>query len=101
MQYEIKTGSDAIHLTISGRLTFAEAIHFPQVLSELAASPSKGPLEIHLSQMDFIDSTGMSLFVHIYDWTQSVGAKVTIHKASGPVYAALDRAAFNTLFEFK
>jgi hypothetical protein len=41
------------------------------------------------------------LFVHIYDWTQAQSCKVTVHEASGNVSAAMERAAFQTLFDFK
>jgi len=43
----------------------------------------------------------MSLFVHIYDVSQTRNLKVSVQGAMGPVAAALDRAAFKTLFEFK
>lgn len=100
MQYSIREAGGGAEITIKGRLTFAEAHLFPKVLAELE-KVGKGHMEILLGGLDFIDSTGMSLFVHIYDASQSRNLNVSIQGASGPVAAAMDRAAFKTLFEFK
>ena len=61
----------------------------------------KTHLDVQLGELSFIDSTGMSLFVHIYDASQNSGLNVSVQGATGPVSAALGRAAFQTLFEFK
>lgn len=101
MNYTLKTSGGMGTLTIGGRLTFSEASAFPKVLTELEAVKGLSRLEIVLRDLTFIDSTGMSLFVHIYDVSQKTNLQVSIQGASGPVSAALDRAAFMTLFEFK
>lgn len=101
MKYAFSSNGDLGRLDISGRLTFAEAPDFPKVLKELEAAKSLARLEIGLGDLTFIDSTGMSLFVHIYDASQTRGLAVSVHGASGPVSAALKRAAFQTLFDFK
>ncbi len=100
MQYTIKAASDGADIHLRGRLTFAEAADFPKVLAELD-KVGKGHWDIRLGELTFIDSTGMSLFVHIYDSANAAGTKVVIHGATGPVREALDRAAFQTLFEFR
>lgn len=100
MHYKISTSGGATELIIKERLTFAEAATFPAVLAELEKSRTSH-LDIRLAELTFIDSTGMSLFVHIYDSANSKGTKVVIHGATGPVRQALSRAAFETLFEFR
>lgn len=101
MQYALKTSGNTAQLTISGTLTFAQAPIFPKILAELEAAKTLTGLAIVLNDLTFIDSTGMSLFVHIYDASQSRNITVSIQGASGPVAAAMERAAFKTLFEFK
>ena len=101
MNYAFKCNGETGQLNIGGRLTFAEAPMFPKILGELAAAKNMVRLEIGLGDLTFIDSTGMSLFVHIYDASQNRGLNVTVRGAAGPVSAALARAAFQTLFEFK
>ncbi|EME70028.1 hypothetical protein H261_10114 [Paramagnetospirillum caucaseum] len=100
MQYIIKAVGGGAEIDIKGRLTFAEASMFPKVLAELDKA-GKAQWEIRLGELTFIDSTGMSLFVHIYDSANAAGTKVVIKGAAGPVREALDRAAFQTLFEFR
>ncbi|ARJ67170.1 hypothetical protein WV31_16590 [Magnetospirillum sp. ME-1] len=100
MQHSIREVGGGAEITIKGRLTFAEAHLFPKVLAELE-KVGKAKWDILLSGLDVIDSTGMSLFVHIYDAANAAGTKVVIRGAAGPVREALDRAAFQTLFEFQ
>ena len=100
MQYTIKAAGGGAEIHIKGRLTFAEADIFPKILAELDKA-GKAHWEIQLGDLEFIDSTGMSLFVHVYDSANAAGTKVVIHGAAGPVREALDRAAFQTLFEFR
>ncbi|ARJ65233.1 hypothetical protein WV31_05965 [Magnetospirillum sp. ME-1] len=101
MQYALKSNGNTAQLTISGTLTFAQAPLFPKVLAELEAAREVTSLAIVLNGLSFIDSTGMSLFIHIYDASQSRNLNVSIQGASGPVASAMERAAFKTLFEFK
>lgn len=101
MQYEFKTEGDSAQMTIGGRLTFVEAPLFPKILRELEKAEKTVRLDIRLHDLQVIDSTGMSLFVHIYDASQKRGLAVTVHGASGMVASALQRAAFQTLFQFK
>ena len=100
MQYSIKPVGGGTEITLQGRLTFAEATLFPKILAELEKA-GRAQWDILLGGLQFIDSTGMSLFVHIYDTATATGTKVTVHGASGAVRDALDRAAFQTLFEFR
>jgi anti-anti-sigma factor len=100
MQYSIREAVGGTEIIIKGRLTFAEAHLFPKVLAKLD-EVGKAHWEILLGGLEFIDSTGMSLFVHIYDAANAAGTKVVIRGAAGTVREALDRAAFQTLFEFE
>jgi len=100
MQYTIKAVDGGADIHLKGRLTFAEAGDFPRILAELEKA-GKAHWDIRLDELAFIDSTGMSLFVHIYDSANAAGTKAVIHGATGPVREALDRAAFQTLFEFR
>lgn len=100
MQYSFTRGEQATELAIGGRLTFADAQQFPKVLAELAKS-GPGRWDIELGALDIIDSTGMSLFVHVYDAASPDGREVVMRNARGPVREALERAGFRTLFEFQ
>lgn len=100
MQYSIKTSGGATDITLDGRLTFSDAPSYAKFLEELGKAP-KTHWTFHLGKLEFIDSTGMSLFVHVYDLANADNIKVTIVNSTGPVREALERAAFQTLFELK
>ncbi|KIL97067.1 hypothetical protein CCC_00128 [Paramagnetospirillum magnetotacticum MS-1] len=100
MQYSIKTSGNGAELTIKGRLTFTEAATFPKILAEMDKI-GQSHWAIRLDDLTTIDSTGMSLFVHVYDGANAAGTKVVIHGAKGVVREALNRAAFQTLFEIR
>ena len=99
MQYTTRRDGTRVETAISGRLTFADAEQFPKFLDQAVKGGTI--YEIDLKDLTFIDSTGMSLFVHVYDAAQAGGQKVIVRNASGAVAETLRRASFDTLFEFK
>jgi anti-anti-sigma factor len=99
MQYATKRNGGRVEVAVSGRLTFADAPQFPQFLDQVTKGATV--CEIDLAGLDFIDSTGMSLFVHVYDAAQETGFKVVVRNVKGVVAETLRRASFDTLFEFK
>ncbi len=99
MQYTCKRDGTRTEMGISGRLTFADAAQFPKFIEQIGKGG--GVCEIDLAELAFIDSTGMSLFVHVYDAAQACALKVIVRNAKGMVSDTLRRASFDTLFEFK
>ncbi|MBC7950419.1 MAG: STAS domain-containing protein [Rhodospirillaceae bacterium] len=100
MQYTVRQSDNALEIAISGQLTFTDAGQFPKVLAELANVPATQWV-FDLNGLEFIDSTGMSLFVHVYDEAMAKGMKAVLCNAHGVVRDALDRAGFATLFDLK
>ncbi|TAN56319.1 MAG: anti-sigma factor antagonist [Magnetospirillum sp.] len=99
MQYTTRRDGSRVETALSGRLTFADASQFPNFLDQ--AIKGGAVCDLDLGGLTFIDSTGMSLFVHVYDAAQASGQKVIMRNARGPVADTLRRASFDTLFEFK
>ena len=99
MQYTTRRDGSRVETSLSGRLTFADAGQFATFLDQAVKGGTV--CEIDMRDLTFIDSTGMSLFVHIYDAAQTSGQKVILRNATGPVAETLRRASFDTLFEFK
>jgi len=100
MQYTLNHSDKVIEISINGRLTFSDAPHFSKILGELTAGAVRD-WTFDLNGLEFIDSTGMSLFIHIYDLANADGRQVVLRGSHGLAYEALDRAGFNTLFAFK
>ncbi|OAN49756.1 STAS domain-containing protein [Magnetospirillum moscoviense] len=99
MQFTTKRDGNRIDVAVSGRLTFADAATFPQFVDQV--TKGVGICDFDLRELSFIDSTGMSLFVHVYDAAQVSGLKIVVRNATGPVSDTLRKARFDTLFEFK
>ncbi|CAA7626767.1 conserved hypothetical protein [Candidatus Terasakiella magnetica] len=99
MQYTIKRSGTRIETVLTGRLTFSDATAFPKLIDD--ATKGAEACEIDVSALTFIDSTGLSLFVHIYDQAQATGQKLVLRGAVGQVKESLKRSNFEMLFEFR
>jgi len=99
MQYTTKRDGSGVEATISGRLTFTDAPHFPQFLDQ--AMKDASTCAIDLGDLQAIDSTGMSLFIHVYDLARNNGATVVLRNVHGQVRDSLRRASFDELFSFE
>ena len=98
MQYELTEGTAGrARVTLSGRLTFSDAPKFAKVLDLIVSRGKKG-CDIDLIGLDFIDSTGMSLFVYVYDAVKAEELDIAVRNVKGVVREALCRAGFDTLF---
>ncbi|RAU20449.1 hypothetical protein CU669_18540 [Paramagnetospirillum kuznetsovii] len=86
-------------LKLAGRLTFADAPQFPGIIGRVGLEGDDW--RIDLSELTYIDSTGMSLFVHIYDAARTAAVSVVICNANGTVDETMRRARFHSLFEFR
>jgi len=97
MHYEVKQGAGRAEVALSGQLTFTDAPKFPQVLEQIV-SRGKDGCDINLGNLEFIDSTGMSLLVYVYDAVRADRLDITLRNVKGAVRDALCRAGFDTLF---
>lgn len=95
MEFSFERQGDRLQLRLSGRLTFADAPRFPKVLDGLGDGLSA--CEVDLGSLDAIDSTGLSLFVHIYDLARAKSFAFSLRNARGSVRDALLRAGFDEL----
>lgn len=99
MQYTTRRDGGRVETALSGRLTFGDAGQFPAFLDQAVKGGTV--CEFDLRDLTFIDSTGMSLFVHVYDMAQASGLTVILRNVQGAVADTLRRASFDTLFEFR
>jgi anti-anti-sigma factor len=99
MQYTVNRNGTSVNVSIAGRLTFADAPHFPKFLQESMSGAKE--CRVDLTSLDFIDSTGMSLFIHVYDQARAGEVKVTLTGTKGTVHEVLQRAGFEDLFPFE
>lgn len=96
MEFTMNQSGGKVVVKLSGQLTFADAVQFDGVLGPLG-KPGVSGVDFDLAKLDFVDSTGMSLFVHAYDTAEEKGFEITIRNAHDRVKTALDRAGFGNL----
>lgn len=97
MEFSANQNPDGVVVSIKGQLTFADVGEFENVLKHLQKDGiSKANFD--LSDLEFVDSTGMSLFVHAYDVSKERNITISVSGAKDKVSAALTKAGFDNLF---
>lgn len=96
MDYTVTRNAGSMVIAMSGRLTFSDTQLFPKVVSEIQKA-DRGGCVFDLKDLTYIDSSGMSLFVHAYDAAREKSVELAIHSARGMVLEALNRAGFPKL----
>ena len=99
MQYTTTCDGGRVEMVLSGRLTFTDVGQFLRFLDDAAVG--RTVCELDLGGLSFVDSTGLSLFIHVYDAARRSGQKVVMRNAAGAVAEVLRRAHFDTVFEFR
>ena len=100
VDYRVDKTAEGLVITLSGRLSFQDSSRFPEVLQHVRGVGL--PIDIQLGALDFIDSTGLSLLLRLYDAAFDLGGgKFIISNAKGMVKAALHNAQFENLFQFR
>ncbi len=96
MEYSFNESAGRLVITLRGQLTYTDAAKFDGVLSHLRKA-GLSSTEFDLGSLDFVDSTGMSLFIHAYDASQKYDYGIIIRGAKEGVKAALTKAGFDNL----
>ncbi len=96
MNYTGTKHPDRLILAISGRLTFADATQFPEVVARIRDCGLR-IVEFELGRLEFMDSSGMGLLLTAYDVAHGAGMQMLVRNAHGSVLAGLERAQFDRL----
>ena len=97
MEYSVNENAGRLVIAMKGQLTYTDAAKFDGVLSHLRKG-ALSTIEFDLGGLDFVDSTGMSLFIHAYDASQKYDYSITVRGAKEGVKSALTKAGFDNLF---
>ena len=96
MKYAILQQGDCLHIVLSERLTYADHIIFRKMLDAACSQPPTSCV-IDLSNLDFIDSTGMGMLVLSADVARKGGFSLTLAGARGIVRRALEVAELSRI----
>lgn len=97
MKYAIAQSGPDRTVTFEGTLTHQHQDMFRQVLDDLADARGCA-IEIDLSGLTAIDSTGLGLLLMLNDHAHKADSTVSLKAAHGVVKHALDLARFGEVF---
>lgn len=86
-RFELHSELDRTILTVFGELDLASCSRLAETLTQLA---DREMLVIDLSQLGFIDSTGISLLVHTHRSCQEAGHRLVLVDGGGQVHRLLE-----------
>lgn len=100
MQYLIsEKGSHNIVVELSGRLQFDDHSIFKTMLFEELMTDTVQQVTFNLSQLEFIDSSGIGMLLLAHEKLAERGACMNIKNAQGQVARVLDLTQIETVFE--
>ena len=87
---ELKVEKDSLLVKVTGDLDLVVAKEFREKIDEQLEQQQKQNLIVDLSQVKFIDSSGLGAILGRYKIIQGMGGKMTIIGANPTVYRILD-----------
>lgn len=96
MEYSFNEGNGTARAVLRGSVTYRDAIRYKDIINGFNSASSKA-WEFDLGAVEFLDSTGMSLFVLAHDAAKAKGATISLRGARDGVLEGLKRARFDQL----
>jgi HptB-dependent secretion and biofilm anti anti-sigma factor len=97
MEFAIKNGPEETEFLFSGRMTFADHDKFRSVIAAVAAAAGLRVV-FNLDGLDFVDSSGLGLFIIARDTAQKRHLEFSIRGARDEVKRLITLAKFHKLF---
>ena len=94
--YEQESSDGAARLALTGELDMAATLALEPVVDQLLSEGTRR-ITIDLGGLTFIDSTGISLLVTIYDRVREAGAELTLPRPPAEVARALEVTGVDTV----
>ena len=82
----IATSESAPHIVLSGDIDLAVASELREAGEKVAQAVAPGRLEMDLSEVTFIDSSGLGALVAVHNYAKELGSTLVLLRA-GPVVA--------------
>lgn len=100
MQYSTEQNGDEFTVRLKGRLTFSDGDTFDQILSILENDAITSCV-VDFGELEFIDSSGLSMLLLAREITQSRNIKLAFRHARGEVKDRLDFTRFGSIVEIE
>lgn len=97
MDYTVQTAADGLRVTLTGRMTLIDHEKFRNVVEAIERGPG-GSCVFDLTGLEFVDSSGLGMFLIARDVALPRGVEIELHGAQDAVKRILQIAKFQTLF---
>lgn len=97
LQYETAERDGSIHVTLHGRVTYADHPSFRNVISQIRESDAR-ELVFDLADVEFIDSAGLGMLLMVRDTASQKNANIVLRSPKGQVQRIFSSSKFETLF---
>lgn len=97
MDIEIKNDQDVVRIIINGDIEMMTIKSFKQKLFEIGQSTDKN-IEIDLSNVDYIDSSGVGVLISLLKLQKKKGKSLIINKVSSKVLNVLKLSSLSDVF---
>ncbi|MEO5337991.1 MAG: STAS domain-containing protein [Magnetospirillum sp. WYHS-4] len=94
MEFDVKVVGGERKAVLSGRLAFEDSAAFMQVLAAVRLELERSWI-IDLEGLEFLDSSGIGMFLMLRDVVARAGGKLTFHRPRGQVEKALRNAGLD------
>lgn len=96
MNYTIQPEDNNLTVYLSGRLTFSESQNFKALMEKVKTFKGQKCI-FNLSDLEFIDSAGLGMFMMLKGISDSCPFNVTMTEANGQVKRLLEISKFSDL----
>lgn len=84
MTYTSQQIGSTLHITMSGRLTFSDNASF-QTITSMSQSGSVNRIDLHLEELEYIDSSGIGMLLVLKEKCDEIGASMALSRPQGQV----------------
>lgn len=100
MDYKIKNTGTTTEILLSGRMTFADHENFRRVIQAFEG-PAGHQMVFDLSGLEFVDSSGLGMFIIARDTAQKKNLEFSIRGARDDVKRLITVAKFHKMFNIQ
>ncbi|MDQ2103934.1 STAS domain-containing protein [Azospirillum isscasi] len=97
MDFSVREAPASTEIVLSGRMTFADHDTFRDVIATFER-PAGHRMVFDLSRLDFVDSSGLGMFIIARDTAQRRNLDFAIRGARNEVRRLITIAKFHTMF---
>lgn len=102
MDYQVNRTGDVMKVSLAGRLEFADHMKFREIVRAFESAfedHSGGRVVLDLSRLEFLDSSGLGMFVIARNGAKRLGLSFVIQGAGHEVRRILDLSKFDQIAE--